>query len=85
MLLDSTTLGRTAPCEVTTPFSFTLHPFSTPSDPHHGIYIRHKHPYYRDHYIYCVCRVVFNEVIQTSKQYMRDVTVVSHALVGKMS
>ena len=24
-----------------------------------------------------VCRVVFNEVIQTSKHYMRDVTVVS--------
>ncbi|CAI8014751.1 Probable ATP-dependent RNA helicase DHX35 homolog [Geodia barretti] len=61
MLLDSTTLGHTAPCEVTTPFSFTLHPFSTPSDPHHG---------------WCSMRVVFNEVIQTSKQYMRDVTVI---------
>lgn len=24
------------------------------------------------------CRVVFNEVIQTSKQYMRDITVVCH-------
>ncbi len=27
----------------------------------------------------CSCRVIFNEVIQTSKHYMRDITVVSIA------
>ena len=86
MQLGYTTLVPTALFGVTIPSSYTHHLCCTLNGLRNGTLscffisriscstciIVHEHD---DNTVF-VCRVVFNEVIQTSKQYMRDVTVV---------